>query len=371
MKTNLLMVLAMSMTFATAYANQHHEDQVLNNDPINVDGYLQERQVTDGELESIRSEIRKQKGEVILNKEKSKGFKELSKTTEKLSETTEEYLDDKKEAQGEIAEYNAKIKCLMEENPGRDCDKYIKNKEVEQEVIVSQAAPAHVTVTEVSQGHDLNNAWEEIKLIPLAGATAYKGQKEDLEASIAAGLRLESNINSRFSIGMGLNYATLKTEDYGGNIYGNAGFGGVYQNFYGNQGREIDFNTMGVDIYGKLFITRGERFRPYVGGGLGYNRATMKYTQNNPLQYTGYNFGDENYRTSYATGRVMVGTEIMITSSVGLTIEGAYAQGFGGGSNSDAKNPATSPDQARLRTLGKDIIEASAMSILGGLVVTF
>ena len=370
MKTNLLMVLAMSMTFATAYAN---EDQVLNNDPINVDGYLQERQVTDGELESIRNEIRKQKGEVILNKEKSKGFKELSKTTEKLSETTEEYLDDKKEAQAEIAEYNAKIKCLMEENPGRDCDKYIKNKEVEQEVQIAQAAPAHVTVTEVASVHNLDSAFEEIKLIPIAGATAYKGETEDLEASIAAGLRLESNINSRFSIGMGVNYASLKTEDYGGNIYGNAGFGGGYYSnqFYGAQGREIDFNTMGVDFYGKLFITRGERFRPYVGGGLGYNRATMKYTQNNPYQYSGFFFGDENYRTSYATGRIMLGTEIMITRSIGLTIEGAYARGLGSGSSSDAKNPATSPDQARLRSLGKDIIEASAMSILGGLVVTF
>ena len=120
--------LALALTVSTAFAYAQSEDQVLNSDPIDVDGYLREKNVTDGELEQIRSEIRKQKGANVLNKEKTKGFKELSKTTEKLSETTEEFLDEKKNTQKEIAEYNKKIECLMKEHPGPECDKYVRTR---------------------------------------------------------------------------------------------------------------------------------------------------------------------------------------------------------------------------------------------------
>jgi chaperonin cofactor prefoldin len=378
MKSKILLAVALSLSFASAYAQ--HEERVLNSEPIDVDGYLAEKQVTDHELEQIRSEIRKQKGEVVLNKEKSKGFKELSKTTEKLSEVTEEYIDEKKDAQKEIAEYNAKIKCLMEENPGRDCDKYIKNKKEEkeevivQEVVVAQAAPSPIATSmgEINTSGDLDRPWEEIKLIPVAGTTHYAGDKESLDATFAAGLRLESNINTRFSLGMGFNYAKLSTQDFANNNYTSYTGGGYYGNGgYGSQGRDINFQTMGVELYGKFFITRGERFRPYVGGGVGYNQASMNYTQNNPYQYNQYNFGNEDYKTSYATGRLMAGTEIMISRGFGLMIEAGYMTGMGGGSGQNSKNVYTNPDQKRLQELGKDIINASAITILGGAVVVF
>jgi len=126
MKSKNLVALMLTLSFASVYAQS--EEQVLNSDPIDVDGYMHEKAVTDGELEQIKGEIRKQKNEVILNKEKTKGFKELSKTTEKLSETTEEYLEEKKAAQEEIANYNTKVKCLQSENPGAECDKYLRRR---------------------------------------------------------------------------------------------------------------------------------------------------------------------------------------------------------------------------------------------------
>ena len=134
MNSKTLLALALSTTAAFAFAQS--EEQVLNSDPIDVDGYLKEKNVTDGELEQIRSEIRKQKSASVLNKEKTKGFKELSKTTEKLSETTEEYIDEKKNTQKEIAEYNKKIDCLMKENPGPECDKYVRNRRDEEDEVV-------------------------------------------------------------------------------------------------------------------------------------------------------------------------------------------------------------------------------------------
>lgn len=381
MKKQMLVALALTLSFASVYAQS--EEQVLNSDPINVDGYLAEdKPVTDHELEQIRSEIRKQKNEVVLNKEKTKGFKELSKSTEKLSETTEEYLDEKKDAQKEIAEYNAKIKCLMEENPGKDCDKYVKHRKereevveapVVQEVAVAQAAPAPVatSMTNLNMPTDLDRPFEEIKLVGIGGATHYSGAKESLDAKFSSGLRLESNMDSRFSLGMGFNYSQLTTQDYANGIYSGYGYGGGYYGNYGLNGREIKFTTMGVELYGKFFITRGERFRPYIGAGLGYNMANLSYTQNSPYSAYGMIFGNEKYKTTYATGRIMAGTEVMITRGFGLMIEAGYMSGLGSSSSSNTGNMFYNPDQVRLKQLGKDIVNAGAISILGGAVVIF
>lgn len=381
MKMKTLMVLALSLSFTAAYGQSDSEERVLNSDPIDVDGYLAEdKPVVDGELQQIKSEIRKQKNEVMLNKEKTKGFKELSKTTEKLSETTEEYIDEKKSAQKEIADYNAKIKCLMDENPGKDCDKYIRNRKEEpapvvQEVQVAQAAPAPVAevVAEVPTEKEPEAPFEQIKLIPYAGGVSYNGKVEQLEAEIAAGLRLESNITSRFSMGLGFNFAQLKTDDFANN---NGYMTDIsYQNNFGAS-REIQYRSMGLDIYGKFFITGAQRFRPYVGAGLGYNRSTINYTANNQTNFNydgyGYNFGNEEFKNSYATGQLMVGSEIMVSKTFGMNIEAGYTTGLGNALSSQAsQNQFNSPDQKRLRELGEEIINANALSINIGALFIF
>lgn len=370
MKTKNLLVLMMTLSIVNAYAQQ--QEQVLNSEPIDVDGYLQEKAVTDGELEQIKGEIRKQKNEVMLNKEKTKGFKELSKTTEKLSETTEEYLDEKKTAKEDIAEYNAKIKCLMEENPGKDCDKYVRNRNrnqdqvVQQDVQVQQAAPVATSVAGAPSALT-GAAFEEIKFLAYAGGTQYNGKVEQLESEMAAGLRLESNISARFSMGVGLNYGQMKTNDFASN------FGGIQMGF--TPGREIQFRSMGIDLYGKFFITKGERFRPYFGAALGYQRANLKYTNNdtysNPYQPTGL-YGNENYATSFATGTLLAGTEVMITKGFGINIEAAVSSALGSAMSSQSSKSVTNgPDQMRLRQLGEEIINANAMSIFAGAVFIF
>ncbi|MES2525963.1 MAG: hypothetical protein V4598_02710 [Bdellovibrionota bacterium] len=106
------------------------ESQVLQARPINVDGYYKEKQpeVSDPELQTIKAEIVKQKQAIVLNKVKAKEFKELGKSTEQLSETTEEMLLEKRAVQEEIANYNLKVKCMSEEHPGPDCDKFNKKR---------------------------------------------------------------------------------------------------------------------------------------------------------------------------------------------------------------------------------------------------
>lgn len=122
MNVRLFLIATFTLTqFATA--------STITTAPINVDGYMKTESVpTDHEIETIKAEIQKQKKEIVLNKEKSKGFRELSKSTEQLTEITSEYIEEKKAAQAEIAEYNFKVKCLQEESPGKECDKYVRRR---------------------------------------------------------------------------------------------------------------------------------------------------------------------------------------------------------------------------------------------------
>lgn len=385
MKTKNLLVLAVALSFASAYAQS--EEQVLNSDPINVDGYLAEdRPVTDGELEGIRGELKKQKMGTQLNKEKAKDLGKLTQQTEKLLDSQDEYIDSKIESTEAIKEFNKKheenqkkLRCIMEESDSEECEpykgKYSKNKkqsvepvQVEQPVQLTQAAPV-VSTAEVAPA-DTGAAFEKIKLLPYVGGTSYNGKVESLEAEIATGLRLESNINRRFSMGIGFNYAQLKTNDFANN---NPWMNQTYLGMYGGQAREIQFKTMGVDLYGKFFITNGERFRPYLGVGVGYNRANLKYAENNQFVMPTYgSFGNEDYRTSYAVGNLMAGSEIMINRTIGLNLEAAYSTGLSNSlSSKNGQNPYSSPDQRRLQQLGDEIINANALSIFAGIVIVF
>lgn len=380
--TKNLVVLALTLSFATAYAQQA-EEQVLNSAPINVDGYLlEDRPVTDGELEGIRSEISKQKTGTKLNKEKAKDLGKLTQQTEKLLESQDEYIDQKIESTQAIKEFNSKyeenqkkLRCIMEESDSAECDpfksKYQKKKKVEveevQDLKTAQAAPI-VSTAEVSPVA-LGNPFEEIRLLPFAGATTYSGKTESLETELSAGLRLESNITTRFSMGVGFNYNQMKTNDFANsNPYMNQGYVGAY----GQQGREIQFKSMGIDLYGKFFITQSERFKPYIGAGLGYNRSSMKYSENNPYFNNFGFYGSEEFNTSFVTGQLMLGSQIMITNNFGINIEGQYATGLGESLGSkSAKNVANSPDQSRLNDLGEEIINSSMLSIFAGAVIKF
>lgn len=123
----MILVAAILMSITTAFA-QIETTQMVESEAINVDGVLRERENTDGELETIKAEIQKQKKEVVLNKHKAKGYQELSKSVEKLSETTEEYMLEKRAAQEEIASYNLKVKCMQSDAPGPECDKHVRRK---------------------------------------------------------------------------------------------------------------------------------------------------------------------------------------------------------------------------------------------------
>jgi hypothetical protein len=130
MKVLIIAILCLNTGLIHAQSDAFTDDEaeILVSEPIDVDGYLKEKKSTDGELEGLHAEIEKQKAETILNKEKSKSYQELTKSVEKLSETTEEYLEEKRAAKEEIANYNMKVKCLSSDEPGPECSKYVRRR---------------------------------------------------------------------------------------------------------------------------------------------------------------------------------------------------------------------------------------------------
>lgn len=101
--------------------------QVIESSTINVEGYLQDTP-QDAELNTIKAEVERQKKEIALQKVKSKSFKELAKSTTQLSDVTEQYIEEKKAAQKQIAEYNLKVQCMQEDFPGKECERFIRKK---------------------------------------------------------------------------------------------------------------------------------------------------------------------------------------------------------------------------------------------------
>jgi outer membrane protein W len=366
----LLSLAVVSSSIAGATAN----DAILNSDPIDINGYVQQEiPATDQELEQVRKDVQFAKRETVINKEKTKNYKKLVRQTEKLADSSEEMIEERQEAQAQAAQYKVKIDCLMGRDSGEQCDKFVKS----DKVTTGMAAPAKVEAN-VSATPQLGDV---IKMLPYAGITSFQSENEDLEADMSLGLRVESDITARFSVGLGFNYTTLKTTDFKNGYAGyTAGdFYDRYSQMYG-AGREVEYTNMNFEMYSKYFITKTSRFRPYIGGGIAYNRTSSNYTDNQNQTIpsygnnTGYNyqnqFGDEEITSNLISARILAGSEILFTNSIGANLEIQYSKALGS-SFGDQEARVEGPDQKRLRDLSAEINDAHTFSVSAGILVLF
>lgn len=374
-------VFSLLMTTALLSTATANDEKYLSSDPININGYVQEElPPTDAELESIKGELQKQRNAIQVTKEKKKRYNELSDSTEKLSEEMEDMIGERKASQKKIDKFNKKIDCLMATGYKPGCDEYVE-KPVRDKVSVSAAAP--VVAAPAPAPTAPSSFGNVIKLIPYTGLTTFMSEENNLESNIGAGIKVETNVNQRFSVGLGFNYTTMTTQDFGGNGYFAPGYFDYYNSFYG--GREIDFRNLNFNIYSKFFFLNNERFRPYVGAGLGYNRSTARYRDNNVANpyfsggfgfnnggFYGYEFGDEEIVTSSINAELMVGSEIVFTEMFGFNIELSYQRGIGGNlSTENGMDAFRAPDQQRLQDLSEELSSANIVSLFAGLLVQF
>lgn len=365
----IMALVSAACTFSGALAN---EDAILNSDPIDINGYVKEAPATDHELETVKNELRKQKQAIQVNKEKGRKYKELSRTTEKLADVTEDLIDERTESQKTIDRYNKKIDCMMnKDTTDPECDEYVRRDEVK----ISQAAPKSQANIEEPNTSPLQN---KIKVLPYTGFTQINSENEDLEAGIAGGLRVESDVLSNLSVGLGISYTSLETTDFANAYkgYQYSTWDGRYDSAYAG-GRQVEYSNIGFELYGKYYITKTERFRPYAGAGVSYNRSSMNYLQNTNKQYSyGYGqqqqqfrTGDEEVISSHIKGTLIGGSEIVFTKSIGMNLELSYARGFG--SNLSSENRTVGPDQRRLEQFNNELISANIFGVYAGMLIMF
>lgn len=335
-------------------------NNVVNNRPIDVDGYItEEAPVTDQELEEITGELNKQKTAIEVNRKKKDGYRDLQKTTKTLTNSTEKYLKERRNAKKNIDAYNKKLECLMETESPETCNDVDK-------VELKQAASQKV---ETSYG---NKTFEKIKIIPFFGSTAYvTGNDQDqLIAQFKTGAMIEADFGSRFSAGIGFSYSQLNTLDVGGNSYG---FGNYYNPaYYGVNGREVNFRNMSIDATGKYTLFNGDRVRPYIGANVSLNFARINYEQNNTYNPGIYSYGNEELFSNYLSLGLNAGTEFYFTNSIGMNLDLGYTKGIGGRfNNRSAFDTSFHPDQRRLQDLGDEIAQAHAFSLTAGMLIAF
>ena len=378
MKTKKIMgacaVLSLSLSFASV--SQANDHQYLNSDPIDINGYVHaEVEPTDQELENVKGQLNFAKKQSTLNKAKAKKYQKLANETEKLSETSEELIRERAQAQKDIQVYQKKIDCLMGRETGPECDRYQKNRR--DEVRTGYAAPSQNVVTEnvAPRRRGGDNFGETIKVVPYTGYTSFETTNESLEAGINIGLQLESNISSRFAVGMGVQYTTFSTDDFGTNNYRDQQFGYGYQSSFGS--REIEYSNINFDLYSKFYLIKNSRFRPYVGAGIGYNRTSMEYgdeISNQGYMY-GYQYanGSEELTASSMSAEMMAGSEVVFTDTIGMILEMNYTRGFGGKISQEGQsyNGYYAPDQERLEDLAAELQEANILSLYAGMLIQF
>lgn len=348
----------------------NNNNNVVNNQPIDVDGYLKEEApVTDQELEEINNELNKQKTAIEVNRKKRTGYRDLQKTTKTLTNSTEKYLKERRNAKKNIDAYNQKLECLMEtENPEECSAEYDK-------VRSKKAAVARVETKAP------RSSMEKIKILPYLGSTAYitSNENDQLITRFKTGAQVEADFGTRFSGGIGFSYAQLDMRDFGSNNFFNQFTNPVMlQNaYYGyfNRGRDVRYRNFSIDATGKYTLYRGERVRPYVGAGASVNFARISYQDSvnvNGGLLGGYNFGNEELTANFISLGLNAGTEFFFSNSIGMNIDLGYSKGIGGQfNNRNAMNASLFPDQQRLQQLGDEIASAHAFSLTLGMLIAF
>jgi hypothetical protein len=241
------------------------------------------------------------------------------------------------------------------------------------QVTVSQAAPKKKTVAPLPK----LKKEKKSKVIPYIGMLNIAGDNGlELEANMNIGVAMESQIQERISVGVGINYATMGLTDvsnqyagvynYNFNPYYNPGYNQTY-----GQGREMSYKRLGLELNSKFFFTVETQIRPYAGVGLGWNRHDLSYDNNTQYSLGTIQLGDENFASSFLSGSFSAGAEVNFSETIGAGLEFKYMKSLGSSFNTQSAQGNQNPDQVRLENVGTAIEEANNMSLNAALIIKF
>ena len=310
---------------------------ILNSDQIDIDGTYRKETAAD-RIEKMRKKLEAQNEQMVQKKIEDIRIKQETELSNKLQKA---------------------FKGNLQAMDG-----------VEDSVGTYQAAPQRVIapMPEATKS-DLKN-----KIIPFFGVKQFDGESIDsFEAKVNAGISMENMITERLSVGLAVNYTAMDITDV-------AYYNGFNQfNFGFNDGDEISYANVNVAINGKFFITTDSKIRPYIGAGLGYNRTSLKYDEQNSQFNNGFGGSfnatneDSKVTGSNVTGTGAIGAEILFTETIGVNLEFNYTRAITSAFDADSSFNTGFNDQAKanLETLGDNLEDSDVAALNIGFVVKF
>jgi len=333
-------------------------ESVLNSEQIDVDGQFSRRETKAQKLAKLRKKIEQEHEQMVQKKIEDIRMQEELKLGQKL----------KKAFSGQMSNVDT--------------------------VSTGQAAPQRVVAPAPVAAPAPVKKEKNNSIVPTIGLTSISVDgSESYESELTAGINFESKLTKRFAVGIGFGFTSMKITDINpNNNYGAfgtfgtfntgcTGFGGCFNTFGTGtvtQGREMSYRQMDLNIDGKFFITPDSKIKPFVGLGIGYRRANLKYTENDPYfnqSIGGYGTtgADSEYSSNYVTGTVSGGADIAFSDVIGARLQLAYTKGLTDSSNTDNTNNQLYYDynQIGLENTGRALESADFGSLSAGLIISF
>lgn len=325
----VLALLVATAVPATGFSQDDYgfEDDVLTSEDMDIDGEFRRKGPTEAEkLERLRDRLEK-KNEFLVKKK----------------------IED--------------VRMNAERKLTKDLRNMFNGKPLGSDQVSTKAA---APVKKVEAVVEETNAFETFKIIPTAGVRNFNGANGvNYTSKVNTGLAVESMVSRQFSVGLTFNYTQMGIKEYDASRF----FGA----FVPLNPRKMNYRNTSLGLQSKFFLITERKIKPYIGGGIDYNMARLRYDdtfQSFQTQSAFFPQEEPNYSANYMSGRIFGGAEVNFSDSVGALLELSYSKNI---SNTENRNVVVFPnrDQDALNALGKDISEASALSINAGLVLTF
>lgn len=256
----------------------------------------------------------------------------------------------------------------------KDLQKKFKQQQADgDEIQVRQAAPERVVIA--APPAEPKAEAKKNRITPYAGLTRFNDACLDgCESSVHAGLNFDTMVSERFSVGIGLGVTTMSIVDTA-NTFGQTYYNGQFN--YNTSGDEIDYSRVGLDINSKFYFTVETKLRPFIGLGLGYERASLKYAKKSSQFQTfnnSQNLGDDSVTGSSVSGQGILGAELLLSDNIGVQLDFRFKQNLTNGFNSENRsNNSTfvNFNQVVLNNLGAEIQDSSEAQVNLGLSIGF